>query len=68
MLLVRAIADTNLLPAADVVGQCRRLEIFFHIVFACLAPSPDHAAQLKKIFMENMKSSNMGEDGHMEQK
>ena len=49
-LLVRAIADSNLLPATDLLGQQRRMETFFHIVFACVAPSKEHAAQLKNVF------------------
>ena len=49
-LLVRAIADSNLLPATDMIGQQRRMETFFHIVFACVAPSKEHAAQLKNVF------------------
>ena len=53
-LLVRAIADSNLLPATDRMGQQRRMETFFHIVFACVAPSKEHAEQLKNIFMGYM--------------
>ena len=53
-LLVRAIADANLLPATDMTGQQRRMETFFHIVFACVAPSKEHAEQLKNIFMGYM--------------
>jgi len=53
-LLVRAIADANLLPVTDMEGQRRRLETFFHIVFACAEPSKEHAEQLKNAFMSYM--------------
>ena len=53
-LLVRAIADSNLLPATDIAGQQKRMETFFHIVFACVAPSKEHAEQLKNVFMGYM--------------
>jgi len=67
-LLVRAIVDTNLLPATDQMGLLRRMETFFHIVYACVAPSPAHAEQLKKIFMGVMKLDDLKEDDNVERK
>ena len=67
-LLVRAIADTNLLPATDEAGHLRRLETFFHIAFACVEPSPDHAEQLKKVFVRYMSLGNLEGHDNVEQK
>jgi len=66
ILLVRAIADTNLLPATDQAGILRRLEVFSKIIITCLEPERAHAEQLIQIFKSGMHLSDLEEDDNVE--